>query len=132
MPDAIAGDDGASPFTAVLAVDKYSRRRSICDRKHFHDVLIHRAARTSHRHGGGDYAIGPGLGLLRYPDIVCHSQIDNRFDANAFETLETKSVGLGTTIETVIYPVEIGNSVGRRERASRGRAADDDRKQREF
>src|SRR6266550_5818538 len=109
MPNTITGDDGASAISTMLAVDEDWGGARLDNQEHLRNLFVCRSANSRHWHVGISDAHGSRFCFLREPNIVGHAQIDYGPDAQPGKRLNAIAIWLGTPIETIVNPGEIGN-----------------------
>src|ERR1017187_10643056 len=110
VPDTITGDDRARPVTPMLAVDEDWGRQAVNDRQRLSDLFMRWPRNAIHRHVGIDNSVGGSLGLLPFPCLIAHAQVEDGLDAQLLEVLDPNGVGLGPAIEAVIHLAEVNNA----------------------
>ncbi len=117
MLDSIAGDNGASAITAVLAMNEYRLWKRVHEREH----LLHLRIRRPGEARKGDVCInnagGPCFSRFTFTNLPWRSKIDNRFDAETLQVSHGGCIGLRPTKNAVSDLSEIQNTLLRRQPA---------------
>ena len=109
--DAIAGNDSAGAIAPVLTVDEHRPRKRLNQFERRAHLLPGGAPQTSERKVGVKNAVLPGFGRFGFPNLLWHSQVDDRLDAKLLEIPDSGGIWLGAAIYAIIDLSEVENAL---------------------